>query len=382
MLQVFQPGPRTRENSTEKSEAQSNPSGIQIATRRDFSEDSMKKVFLLIAIPALLVAMGFAQTPAAGGNTDQINIQGCLGGSEGNYNIAEDNTGKIVRITSSSADLKAYQGQDVILIGHKAGTADNGLAVTEVKMVSEHCAAPAAAPAAAAPAAAVSAPADTSSTPPAAAAAPAATASAPAETVSTPAAAAPDTAAPDATSSMSSEKVSTPPDTVIERPAPAAPAATPAAAPAAAAPPAISTPVETASAPAAATAVHRKRSSARPTKPAASPAAAPAPAEPVATPAPVAAAGAARVDSPSEAADATTPAAPAAPAPKPASTRSTLMIVAIVVVVLLIGAGVPLYNRSRRRKLAAQTSGENLSFTHKASSDPGNRDTTGGRKAA
>jgi hypothetical protein len=340
----------------------------------------MKKVFLLIVVPALLVAMGFAQTPAASGNTDQINIKGCLGGTEGNYNIAEDNTGKIVRITSSSADLKAYQGQDVILIGHKAGTADNGLAVTEVKMVSEHCAA-AAAPAASAPAAAVSAPADTNSTPPAAAApaetAPAATASAPAETVSTPAAAAPDAAAADATPSMSSEKVSTPPDIVIERPTPAAPAVAPAAVA-----PAAGTPVETASAPAAATAVHRTRSSDRPPKPAASPAAVPAPAEPAATPAPVAAAGAARVDSPSEAADAPAQAAPVAAAPKPASTRSTLMIVAIVVVVLLIGAGVPLYNRSRRRKLAEQTGGENLSYTHKTSSDLGNRDTTGGRKAA
>jgi hypothetical protein len=58
------------------------------------------------------------------------------------------------------------------------------------------------------------------------------------------------------------------------------------------------------------------------------------------------------------------------------------MIVAIVVVVLLIGAGVPLYNRSRRRRLAAQAGSENLSFTHKTSSDLGNRDTTGGRKAA
>src|SRR5579864_9147880 len=131
----------------------------------------MKRVFLLMVVPTFLVAMGLAQTPAAGSNTDQINIKGCLGGSEGNYNIAEDKTGKILSITSSSADLKAYQGQDVILIGHKTGTADDGLAVTEVKMVTEHCAA-----AAPAPAAAVSAPADTSSTPPPAAAAePAAT---------------------------------------------------------------------------------------------------------------------------------------------------------------------------------------------------------------
>jgi hypothetical protein len=348
---------------------------MQIAARRDFSEDSMKRVFLLIVVPALLVAMGLAQTPAAGGNTDQINIKGCLGGSDGNYNIAEDNTGKILRITSSSADLKAYQGQDVILIGHKAGTADSGLAVTEVKMVTEHCAA-----VAAAPAGAVSAPADTTRTPPdtdtgpATNAPPAATSSAPAETVSTPAATS--AAAPDATLSMSSENVSTAPDIVIERPTPAPPATAPAAVA-----PAISTPVENASAPAAATAVHRTRSSARPPKPAASPAAI-APAATVSKPAPVAAASAARVDSPSEAADAPAQAAPVAAAPKPASSRSILMIVAIVMVVLLIGAGVPLYNRGRRRKLAAQAGGENLSFTHKTTSDLGNRDTTGGRKAA
>jgi len=315
----------------------------------------MKRVFLLIVVPALLVAMGLAQTPAAGGNTDQINIKGCLGGSEGNYNIAEDNTGKILRITSSSADLKAYQGQDVILMGHKTGTADDGLAVTEVKMVTEHCAA--AAPAATAAAA---------------------TASALTETESRPAVAVTSEAAPDATLSMSSENVSTPADIVIERPTPAAPAT----APAVVAPAAISTPVETASAPAADTTAHRTRSSARPPKLAASPAAVPAPAEPASTPAPVATSGAARVDSPSEAADAPAQAAPVAAAPKPASSRSTLMIVAIVMVVLLIGAGVPLYNRGRRRKLAAQTGGENLSFTHKTGSDLGNRDTTGGRNAA
>jgi hypothetical protein len=57
------------------------------------------------------------------------------------------------------------------------------------------------------------------------------------------------------------------------------------------------------------------------------------------------------------------------------------MIVTIVVV-LLFGAGVPLYSRWRRRKLAEQTKGENLSFTKEAKSDPGKTDTTGGRKAA
>jgi hypothetical protein len=124
MLQVLQPGRRTRKNSTEKSEARSNPSGIQIAARRDFSEDSMKKIFLVIVVPALLVALGFAQTPAASGDTEQFNIKGCVGGTDGSYTVAEDNTGKIFKITTSSVELKAYLGQDVNLIGHKAGAAE------------------------------------------------------------------------------------------------------------------------------------------------------------------------------------------------------------------------------------------------------------------
>ena len=133
----------------------------------------MKRVFLLIVVPALLVALGFAQTPAASGNTD-LTIKGCLGGSDGNYTVAEDNTGKIFKITTSSADLKPHLGQGVTLIGHKADAAENSLAVTEVNMISEHCTA--------------------------AAAAPAATVSAPSETVIAPvAAAAPAAAAPDAT---------------------------------------------------------------------------------------------------------------------------------------------------------------------------------------
>jgi hypothetical protein len=126
----------------------------------------MKKVFLLIVVPALLVALGFAQTPAASGNTEQIHIKGCLGGSDGNYTVAEDNTGKIFKITTSSADLKAFVGQDVNLTGQKAAAAENSLAVTQVNMIFEHCTA-----AAAAPAASVGAPSEPVNAPVAAAAA-------------------------------------------------------------------------------------------------------------------------------------------------------------------------------------------------------------------
>jgi len=302
----------------------------------------MKKVFVLIVVPALLVAMGFAQTPAASGNTDQVNIRGCLGGSDGNYTVAEDNTGKIFKITTSGADLKAFVGQDVNLIGHKAGTAENNLAVTEFNMISEHCAA-----SAAAPATTISTTPDTISAPPAAAAAPAT--SAPATTIST---------TPDA--------ISTPP-AAAAAPAAAVPATT------------VITPVETASAPPAAAVVHPTRPSPRPQKPAATPSAAAAPAEPVSTPVADEVVPVAPVGPSSE--TASVPAAPAAAAPRTSTSRSAAMLVSIVVV-LLIGAGVPLYNRWRRRKLAEQTKGENLSFTNEAKSDSGKTDTTGGRKAA
>ena len=182
----------------------------------------MKRVFLLIVVPALLVAMGFAQTPAASGNTDPITVKGCLGGSDGNYTVAEDNTGKTFQITSSSSDLKAHVGHDVSLVGHNAGTGENSFAVTGVSMISDHCAG-----AAAAPAASVSTPSETTGTPPTAAAAPAAAAataapeesvSAPTETASTPTTSAPaaavPAAAPDATVSASTETASAPPAAV------------------------------------------------------------------------------------------------------------------------------------------------------------------------
>jgi len=163
----------------------------------------MKRVFLLIVVSALLVTLGFAQTPDAGSNTDQVDVRGCLGGSDGNYTVAEDGTPQIFKITTSSVDLKPHLGHDVKLIGHKAsgaassGAADNRFAVTELNMISEHCAATAAAPVVAVIPETVIAP-----------AAPAATVSPSSETVSAPAVDA--VATPPATVSPSSETVSTP----------------------------------------------------------------------------------------------------------------------------------------------------------------------------
>src|ERR1700730_4773253 len=149
----------------------------------------MKRVFLLMFVSARVVAFWFAQTPEAGSNTDPATVKGCLSGSEGNYTIAEDGTRQIFKVTSSSVDLKPHVGHDVKLVGHKAsgsvsaGPADHSFAVTDVSMISEHCAAPAAAAAAA-----TVAPYAETVIVPDAAAAPPATASAPAPDAATPAA--------------------------------------------------------------------------------------------------------------------------------------------------------------------------------------------------
>jgi len=376
----------------------------------------MKRACLLIVVPALLVALGFAQTPAASSNTDPTSIKGCLGGSDSNYTLVEDNTGHNFKITTSSVDLKPHLGHDVALIGQKAsgtatsGAADNGFAVTSLNMISEHCAA-----AAAAPAGSISAPADTVIPPPAAAAVPAATIPTAADTTSAPAAA---SAAPSATT------VPTPPaepagTTAVTAPAPAAAVPTPAetaSAPTAAAitsdptapaepavTPTVAAPVaavpmpaETASAPAVtnksdatapsetavapkAAAAHRNRMPADHPRPSATPAAGASSAE-TATPVADAAKLPATDGAPSE--TSSTPDAAAATPAVNAKKGSSWLWISIAVVVLIMGTMVPLINRWRKRRLLAQSGDQNLSFSHRASSESGNTAKPVTRKAA
>jgi hypothetical protein len=338
----------------------------------------MKRAFLLIVVPALLVALGFAQTPAASSNADQTTIKGCLGGSDGNYTVVEDNTGHTFKITTSSVDLKPHLNHDITLIGHKAsGTgsspADNSLAVTEVKMISEHCTVaaalstapvttpsetagtPAAPPAATAPAASVSALPETVSTPATAAAAPA-TATTPAATATTPAAdATPPTApvtppaetavAPAADATSSAAPVTAPAETAVK---PAAAAAVPVAT--------IKTPAKTASTPAS-----------RPRKPSDTPVAA------TTTPAVTASAPAATAvipvatDSPSPE-PVNTPTA-VAPKPTPASNGwSFWLLIVFGVLVVVVGTMFPFLNRWRKQRNLERTDAPNLSFNREASS--------------
>lgn len=156
----------------------------------------MKNVFLLIVVQALLLTLGFAQTPAPNSNPNQASIKGCLGGSEGNYTVAEDGTTQTFRITSSTVDLKPHVGHDVEITGQvtnvapSSAPADNTVIVNAVNMISDHCAtATASTPAVAdpTPTATASTPAVAEPTPAATASAPAVAEPTPAATVSTPA---------------------------------------------------------------------------------------------------------------------------------------------------------------------------------------------------
>ena len=339
----------------------------------------MKRVFLLMVVSGLLVTLGLAQTPDAGSNTDQANVKGCLGGSDGNYTVAEDGTRQVLKITSSSVDLKPHLGHDVNLIGHKAsgaassGAADNSFAVTELNMISDHCAAAAVAPvataspssetvsppaaaAATAPAATTSSPSsETASTPTADATTPAATASPSSETVSPPA---PDATTPAATASPSSQIVGTPAATV-------SPSST------------VTAPAADAAQPTGQSARPR-RASATKTAAAATPAATASPSSDPVIP---------------TAADTTTPAAnanassetvspPAAAATTPAVTHrsgSLFLLILVAVLVVVLGTLVPVFGRWRKRKMLERTGTPNLSLTKEESSD---RNKPAPRKAA
>lgn len=336
----------------------------------------MKRALLLIAVPALLVALGFAQTPATSSKTDPTIVKGCLGGSDGNYTVAEDNTGRIFKLTTSSVDLKAHLGHDVSVIGHRAGgmssaDADSGFTVTALNMISEHCAG-----AAAVPAATVSTLSETTIPPAGAAAAPAATTSTVAETAVTPAVAA---VAPAATTGPVAETVVTAPAAVTPPAVVTPPAETVVTPPAAVAAPAetvvtpaaVTPPAETVVTPSERVSTH----AARPRKVPAVPAAATAKpdvtanssAEPVS---PAAAAAATPIATPSTASEpVSTPAAVATTPAAPAGHGSLWLLISFAVLVIVLGILAPIISRWRKRKSLDRADAPNLSFNREASSD-------------
>ena len=324
----------------------------------------MKRVFLVMVVSAMLVTLGLAQTPATSSNTDPADVKGCLGGSEGNYTVVQDGTGQLFKITSS-IDLKAHLGHDVKLTGHKTTGAVNSLTASEVSMISEHCAAAAAA----APAATVD-PSPQTSIPPDAAAAPSATASAPAPD----AAAAPPAPATPPAATVTAEPAAAPAPAAAAAPAPA-PTTTPAvetAAPATtvspSAPTVTSRVVEEAPAPRPSAHAHKLAAKKVAADTAADTASAttvsPAPA--TATPAAQDAATPATTAAPSTQTVSPADAAAVAPAPVVKHRAGSLaLLISFVVLVIVLGTTAPLIGRWRKRKMLERDGAPNLSFTKK-----------------
>ncbi len=333
----------------------------------------MNKMLLLMVASVLLVVSGSAQTLAAGNNTDQASIKGCLGGSAGNYTVAEDSTSQILKITISTVDLELHLGQDVSLIGHKtsetasSGAADNSFVVTGLNVISEHCAATVVAPAATAappvttvgpsPGTTVSASAAAAAASTPAASTPAAPASPSSATASTPAA---DIAVPAATVNPSSTTASTPAVDAAVADATVSPS-----------PEIVSTSTVNAAVPAV-NVTHATRPSAHPRTHSATPtAAATAPAETV-IPTAAAAATAAPAGPPSESAG-----TPVATAAIPAATHkggSLWLMILLGVLVIALTALAPFVVRWRTRKMLKRTDAPNLSLTHEVTSDEARSD--------
>jgi chemotaxis protein histidine kinase CheA len=316
----------------------------------------MKRVFLVMVVSAMLVTFGFAQTPDASSDSDLAAVKGCLGGAEGNYTVVQDGTGQLFQITTSSIDLKAHLGHDVKVTGHKAAGAANSLTASEVSMISEHCAAAAAA----IPAAVTPSP-ETVVTPDPAAAPPA-TASSPTPDVATPAAATASTpvvepAVPAATVNPAPAPIATPPVEAAAPPATASPS-----------PATVTSHVVEEAAPAPRPSAHAHKVT---TKQAATDKAADAASATNVSPSPEPVAAAAK--------DATTPVTTAAAtpqtatspdaaavAPAPAVTHKTgslALLVSFVVLVIVLGTTAPLIGRWRKRKMLERDGAPNLSFT-------------------
>jgi hypothetical protein len=330
----------------------------------------VKTLFLVVLVFAVLVTVGFGQAPDADSKTGQATVKGCLGGSDGNYTVTEDGTGQTLKITTSSVDLKPHLGHDVKLVGRRAsaavssGAADSSFAVTELNMISDHCAAAGVAavatvatvstsPEAVSPpvpdAATLPATVDPSSAPVGTsavdAAAPAATGTPSSATTSTPVV---DGAAPAATVSPSSATVSTP---VVD----AAPPST------------VIQPPPIAGSPAANTA-HTSLPSAHPHRPPATSAAAAT--APSATISPSS-------ETVSPAATSTSPPATTASAPTTAASTASVthrggslwLLISGVVLVIVLGTLTPLLVRWRKGKMLEQTGTPNLSFTNEVNTD-------------
>jgi hypothetical protein len=139
----------------------------------------MKKLLLLAGVTLLSASFALAQdTPSQSqsmpSQSDQTGsqasnnggtIKGCLSGSDGNYTLAQDETGASFKLMGADAQLRKHVGHEVMISGQvmsansgastsdqtqseasaggnseaSAGAGGNAVQVSSVKMVSKHC---------------------------------------------------------------------------------------------------------------------------------------------------------------------------------------------------------------------------------------------------
>lgn len=116
----------------------------------------MNRALATLTLALLFTAFCGAQTetPSAkpeGGvqSTSQtMSVHGCLSSAQGAFTLNEDGSGSIYKLAGQTEKLQAHIGHDVEVTGQpttsgQAGDAGKSLNVEAVKMVSDHCNAPA-----------------------------------------------------------------------------------------------------------------------------------------------------------------------------------------------------------------------------------------------
>jgi hypothetical protein len=128
-------------------------------------------MFMLLTIALVCASMAFAQgqstqtsDQSSGAGTGGSTVQGCVSGSDGNYMLTMDGTGTMYKLSGKESKLKDHVGHEVAVTGQMstgggsaASQQDQGqsasptgggsvIQVSEVKMISKHCASGAGAP--------------------------------------------------------------------------------------------------------------------------------------------------------------------------------------------------------------------------------------------
>jgi len=125
----------------------------------------MKKLLFLAGLALILASFGLAQQADQTDSTAHVGtVRGCLGGSEGNYTLAQDQSGTMFRLVGNDDLLKGHLGQEVLVTGQlsaggpaastdeqdagstsannsaASSTSENTVQVSNIRMVSKTCA--------------------------------------------------------------------------------------------------------------------------------------------------------------------------------------------------------------------------------------------------